>query len=43
MILGGFDAFLLRCVRLYAAYCAFWMLLCCVEHGRRMCVCVYCV
>ena len=36
MILGGFvfDAFLLRCVRLYAAYCAFWML-CGTRHGTR--------
>ena len=33
MILGGFDAFLLRCVRWYAEHCAFG---CCVERGRRM-------
>ena len=26
MILGGFDAFLRRCVRLYAEHCAFRML-----------------
>ena len=26
MILGGFDAFLRRCVRLYAEQCAFRML-----------------
>ena len=36
MILGGFDAFLLRCVRWYAAYCAFWML--CGTRASNVCV-----
>ena len=36
MILGGFDAFLLRCMRFYAAYCAFWML--CGTRASNVCV-----